>query len=499
MQVINTNVASLNAQRNLGQSQNALSTSLQRLSSGLRINSAKDDAAGLAISERMGGQIRGLDQATRNANDAISLSQTAEGGLGTAGDILQRVRELAVQSANGTNTSSDRQALQLEVSQMQQEINRVASTTQFNGQNILDGTLSNASFQIGANSNQTISFGIGSVSGTAIGNYALKTAVGAGTSTAATTAAGAAAANNVAGQTLTVAGNGTSAAVTVSAGDTANAIAAAVNANSATTGVAAEAKTQATLSSLAQAGTLTFNLYGKNGTAVAIAATVGSTTNLDSLASVINNNTATTGITATSSNGTVTLTSNDGYDIKIENFLNSAGTGGTIAFQGADPFAATATTSGAAVTLGGATGTDSSTVGGRVQFNSSNAYTVTTGTAGTIFAAATPQAGALASVSSIDISTSSGAQDAIKIVDAALNSVNNLRAQMGALQNRFGSTITNLQTTSENLSAARSRVRDADFAKETASLTRGQILQQAGVAMLSQANQLPQQVLQLLR
>src|SRR3954447_8373196 len=152
-QVINTNIASLNAQRNLNSSQGALGTSLQRLSSGLRINSAKDDAAGLAISEHFTAQIRGLNQAVRNANDGISLAQTAEGGLSTLGDLLQRMRELAVQAANGTNSASDRTSLQAEVSQIQQEINRVASTTQFNGQNILDGSLGAAQFQVGANAN----------------------------------------------------------------------------------------------------------------------------------------------------------------------------------------------------------------------------------------------------------------------------------------------------------------------------------------------------------
>ena len=497
--VINTNVASLNAQRNLNTSQTSLSNSLQRLSSGLRINSAKDDAAGLAISERFTAQIRGLNQAGRNANDGISLSQTAEGGLSTSGDLLQRIRELAVQSANGSNSASDRQSLQQEVSQLAQELNRVATTTQFNGQNVLDGSLASAQFQVGANANQTISFGIASAKAADIGNYGLKSASGAGTSSAATTAAGAAANSNLAAQTLTIAGNGTSDTVSVTAGQSAKTVADNINTKSATTGVKASAQTAATLSNLQTAGTLTFNLSGSNGTAVSIGATVSSTSDLSPLAAAINAQTAATGITATVNAGTVTLASKDGYDIKIENLSNSAGAGGTIDLQGLDPFASTTTTSGAAVTLGAAAGSDSSTVGGQLKFSASSGYTVTTDTANTLFAAATPQTSSLASVSLIDVSTVTGATDALAVVDAALTSISNSRASLGALQSRFTSTISSLQTTAENLTAARSRIQDTDFAAETANLTRGQILQQAGTAMLAQANSLPNGVLALLR
>lgn len=495
-QVINTNIASLNAQRNLNMSQNALNTSLQRLSSGLRINSAKDDAAGLAIASRMTSQINGLDQATRNANDGISLSQTAEGGLSTISDLLQRIRELATQSANGTNSSSDRQALQNEVSQLQQEVNRIADTTQFNGLNLLDGTLSSTQFQVGANANQTISVSIGTVRGNSIGNYAVSTASVAGTSVEATTASASAANNRVAAQTLTIAGNGVSKTVAVAAGDSAQKIAASVNALSSSTGVTATAKTYATLGSLATAGTLTFNLYGENSTAVAISATVGSTTDLSSLAQAINAQTATTGISAVDSGGTVQLTSVDGYDIKIEDFSNSAGTGGTIGLTGTD---SSFTAVGGTATLGGATSSDSSTVGGTLAFSSASGYTVTTDTANTLFTATTPNAGVLSAVSGIDISTVSGANDALAVVDAALQTVNGITAGLGAIQNRFSNTITNLQTTSENLSAARSRIQDTDFAAETANLSRAQILQQAGIAMLAQANAVPQNVLTLIK
>jgi flagellin len=497
--VINTNTASLNAQRNLSTSQSSLATSLQRLSSGLRINSAKDDAAGLAIAERFTSQIKGLNQAVRNANDGISLAQTAEGGLGTAGELLQRMRELAVQSANGTNSSSDRASLQQEVSQLAQELNRVASTTQFNGQNVLDGSLSSTQFQVGANANQTINVGIKSAKASDIGNFGLKSSNAALSSADATTAAGAAAPNRVAAQTLTIAGNGTTSTVNVAAGATAQKIADDINTKTSTTGVAATAQTQATLNDLKTAGTLTFNLFGSNGTAVAIGATVNSTSDMSPLAAAINAQTAATGITASVNAGTVTLTSKDGYDIKIEDFVNSAGAGGTIALTGQDPFATTPTGVGSAAILGAATTSDSSTVGGRVKFSGSEGYTVSTDTAGTLFAATTPQASTLNSVANISISTTSGANDAISTIDAALAVISSSRAQLGAVQNRFASTISNLQTTSENLTSARSRIQDADFASETANLTRGQILQQAGTAMLSQANSLPNGVLSLLR
>jgi flagellin len=493
--IINTNVASLNAQRNLGTSQSSLATSLQRLSSGLRINSAKDDAAGLAIAARFTSQINGLDQAARNANDGISLSQTAEGGLATANDLLQRIRTLSVQSANGSNSSSDRTSLQAEVSQLQQEITRIASTTQFNGQNVLDGSLTSVQFQVGANANQTISFGIASSKASDLGNYQVQTSVAAGSSQEATAAAAASANNRVAAQTLTVAGNGTTSAVTVTAGDSAQKVATNVNAVTSTTGVSATAQTNAQFSALATAGTVTFNLYGSNTTAIGVSATVGSTTDLSSLATAINAQTAATGITATSNGATVSLKSADGYDIKIENFLNSAGTGGTIGFTGTTSAGVVV---GSTATLGAATGTDSSSVGVQLSFNSNAGYTVTTSATGTLFAAAT-NAGALSQVATVDISTVSGANNALQVIDSALSTIASTRAKLGALQNRFSNTISNLQTTSENLSASRSRIQDTDFAVETANLTRTQILQQAGTAILAQANALPQTVLSLLK
>jgi flagellin len=254
-QVINTNVMSLNAQRNLSTSGGSLATALQRLSSGLRINSAKDDAAGLAISERMTAQIRGLSQAARNANDGVSLAQTAEGALSQSGALLQRMRELSIQSANSTNSASDRAALQAEVNQIKDELNRVASTTTFNGLKILDGTFQNQKFQVGANANETIGVSLAGVAATDLANYGVSgvnTSANQGTGQATAAAAALPANNTIAAQTLTVSGSKGTSTVTVGAGNSAYTIAANVNAVSGTTGVSAKAYNEATLSGLSE-------------------------------------------------------------------------------------------------------------------------------------------------------------------------------------------------------------------------------------------------------
>jgi flagellin len=484
---INTNIASLNSQRNLNVSQGSLATSLQRLSSGLRINSAKDDAAGLAISERFTSQIRGLNQAVRNANDGISLAQTAEGGLSTAGDLLQRVRELAVQSANGSNSTSDRASLNQEVSQLTQELSRVANTTQFNGQNVLDGSLTNSQFQVGANANQTISVGIASANASDIGNNTIAgslTATGVSQSVAA-------ASNNVTAQTLTIAGNGTTADAIVALGDSAKTIATTVNGNTATTGVTATARTVATIAGVT-AGAVQFTLQGSNAAAVTISATVGGagvSTDLNAIAQAVNAQSGTTSISAVADkSGNLVLTDANGDDIKI--VTTTAATFGTGTIRGADTAVGV---NGATVSLAA-----SATVGGQLTFASENGFSISTGGDTSVLGAASVGS-TLSAVSAIDISTTTGANNALATVDAALTSINNSRASLGAIQNRFASTISNLQSTSENLSAARSRIQDTDFASETANLTRGQILQQAGTAILAQANSLPNGVLALLR
>ncbi|WP_313460078.1 flagellin [Stenotrophomonas sp.] len=403
-QVINTNVMSLNAQRNLSTSGSSLATTIQRLSSGLRINSAKDDAAGLAISERFSTQIRGLDVAVRNANDGISLAQTAEGAMVEIGNNLQRIRELSVQSANATNSDSDREALNAEVKQLVSEIDRVSRQTNFNGTKLLDGSFGGALFQVGADSGQTI--GIKSIVN------ASSSALGGAKFDKSTLAIGVPATNgDVTVKGMTIKGaDGTAytlSDVTVKAG------------------VDAAATQKATVAAVASAINEKMDQAG-------VYATVSTTT------------------------GTIDLTS-------VKNSVDDKGVFNAIT-----------------VTAGTWTGITAPTPA-----------TPTTAVAGA----------ALASqfASDLDISKVAGAQQALSIVDKALTAVNSSRADMGAIQNRFTSTIANLNTTSENLSASRSRIRDTDYAKETAELTRTQILQQAGTAMLAQANQSPQSVMSLLQ
>ncbi|MDX9952069.1 MAG: flagellin [Methylophilaceae bacterium] len=753
-QIINTNIASLNAQRNLNSSQGALATSLQRLSSGLRINSAKDDAAGLAIADRMSSQVRGLNQATRNANDGISLAQVAEGALGETNNILQRIRELSIQSANATNSASDRLALQSEVNQLISELDRIANTTSFNGLKLLDGNFVAQNFQVGAEANQTISVsmsgatgdslginkadtnnsitgienatnggpiaqsrgltrtadslanlafgaetitvtdtsgneytldmttadhasgalssgattgliaqlgaltGVSAVTGTGatadivLGNLSLANTenitfnISDGTSTVAytftngtggaltgdalvaavaadisnsvdggagepsftvsvvdsgandiirisswdkditldtfatsgtgttitfngqtltegatdsavavqqldvTLAAGytiktsvttptatsglftllngiaspvgygnadVSGGNNVAAQTLTINGT-TSKTVNVELNDSARNIAAGINAVADQTGVNATARTLATISGLDTAGVVSFTLFGSNTTGEDISANITDVNDLTELSNAINSQTGKTGIVAKLSvdKASITLEQANGEDIKIQGFNHSAAVASNTApnvvginITGNTGSATTLQAGGGATAAGVAgfiAGTrDSTVVGGNVEFKAVSGYFSVKSSAdeltGGLFSGGANilQASVQQKVSEIDISSSEGANRAIDIVDGALARVNSIRADLGAVQNRFGSTIANLTTTSENLSAARSRIQDADFAAETAAMTRAQILQQAGVAMLAQANTLPQQVLQLLQ
>jgi flagellin len=492
-QVIGTNVASLNAQRNLDHSQGALATSLQRLSSGLRINSARDDAAGLAISQRMTAQIRGLNQAARNANDGISLAQTAEGALGEIGNNLQRLRELAVQSANGTNSSSDRSSLQAEANQLTAEITRVASQTQFNGLNLLDSSFTAANFQVGSNANQTISVSsIADSRASALGSHTLVGNSASGTAGTGSVIAGVATStlsiNGVTSEanlTMTVGGDTTS-AISYAVSSSAKTIAAALQAAGAGLGVTATATNSTTLSGLAAPGTVSFELFGTDTSAVEtpnVSAVIADQNDLSNLVSAINGVQGATGITAaftnTGSKASITLSTTDGRNIGLGNFLNSGA--GVVSFGGQ------------ALTSGGA---DSSIATGTVSIASTKGALTVASSNGDVFAAT---ASSFVSVSALDLSTAAGAQAAIASLDSALSQVNVSRGDLGAYQNRFTSAIANLQTTSENVAAARSRIQDADFAAETAGLTRNQILQQAGIAMLAQANAVPQQVLTLLR
>lgn len=494
MAVINTNTASLNAMRNLTSSQGTLATSLKRLSSGLRINSAKDDAAGLAIASRMTAQVRGLNQAVRNAGDAISLSQTAEGALGESSNILRRIRDLAVQSANDTNSGTDRAALQQEVQQMQQELNRIANDTEFNGKKLLDGSFVSQQFQVGANAHQTIGITMGSAKATEIGNQSLVTG---GTAVIATASVGGGLVvpgNGIQTQTFTVTGGIGSADVDVVQDDSARQIAQNVNVTTEKTGVSASARTTAQLT-VSGADSFAFQIVGENGTAVQISGTVNALdpTDLSGLAAAINAKSGTTGISAAAYSGRIELVSATGDDIGIADMITTSGTG-SVTLTGYDVDGTTLTAP-AQIDDG-----DSAVVAGHVTFAASDAYTITGGT-DDLFTATTGTASssALQSVSTINLGTQLGSNDAISIVDGALGFINSLRAKLGAVQNRVESTVSNLSATAENLTAARSRIEDADFAKETGELARSQVLQQAGMAMLAQANALPNNVLSLLR
>jgi len=398
MSVINTNTISLNAQRNLSSNSASLATTIQRLSSGLRINSARDDAAGLAISERFTTQIRGLNVAVRNANDGVSLAQTAEGALGEVGTNLQRIRELAVQSANATNSQSDRDALNAEVTQLVDEIDRVAKQAEFNGTKLLDGSFLGQLFQVGANAGQAIAI--------------QKTA------------------------------NAQAAALGGAVFDSESLA-------SAATGTATAAATISGISVTDSLGTV----VAIDDVEIAIGDTGAVVTG--KIAAAINAKIGETGVLATADGTTIEFAS-------VRESVNSSG-----AFTG----------------FSIATGTLAS--GSGITLASAPAQNTT--------------APASAFLDDLDISSVKGAGQALAIIDKALTTVNGARADLGAVQNRFQSVVANLNTSAENLTASRSRIRDADYAKETAELTRTQILQQAGTAMLAQANQIPQNVLSLLR
>ena len=494
MTVINTNMMSIGAQGRVGDAGSALSTAMERLSSGMRINSAKDDAAGLAISDRMTSQIRGLNQAVRNANDGVSLAQVAEGALQESGNIMQRMRELAVQSANDTNSAGDRANLQKEVAQLQTELNRIANTTSFNGRNLLDGSFNNAKFHVGFEADQTININVGDARATSIGtNYA---STGAGTGTAATGTL----ANGIAAGTIDVDGSSGSAQIAVNAGDSARDIAEAINLQSDSTGVDAGASTSALLG-VGAAGAVAFDIEGQNEDAgIRVAATLSDAGDLTDLAKAINDVQGKTGVTATLSDdkSQILLENSEGYDISIANVGVSGLTMQGVQAVSDRAVGASAFDSGAGAVATVAAGTGESTVAGTVTFDSSKSYSVTASDA-SLGAAGVATVSSLNDVGSVDVSTQEGANSALNVLDGGLAAISDVRADLGAIMNRFESTMNNLNNVVENTTEARSRITDADFATETAKLSKAQVLQQASMAMLAQANQQPQQVLSLLR
>ncbi|MDE3241135.1 MAG: hypothetical protein KGO52_00270 [Nitrospirota bacterium] len=613
---VNTNIASINSQRNLGISENSLNTALERLSSGLRINHAADDAAGLAISTKLDAQSAGLQQASRNANDAISLAQVAEGSLNTSLNIVQRLRALAVQAASDSNTSSDRATLNQEATQLTQELTRLANATQFNGGNLLDGSFTGKLFQVGSNANQTLSFSLADARATALGKYtsqsvtigsgAAQGVAGSGQLTAgvftvngtnvavtsdssdqvsvltvggsAVSIAGTAGVNTaslgdvVSAASLTVningvsigvsklavgsvgsytsvgslatdivsainaqnitnvtarvvnssyvvleAAKGTNLAITVSAGaigasavnvagifglaagffgsgatavttyngqSSAIAKAASVNAVSSTTGVnAVVTSTSVAFSNAVGAGSLNSGDLIINGTNIG-AVTVTANDSSGALVAAINAQTATTGVSAAVSSGKLTLTATDGRNISIEAASNNAngvnvqttilGNSGNLTFTGVD-----------AIARGGLTlnSTSNITIGGTT----------------TDFGSLTPTTYvATGNLSTLDLTTQTGATNAITQLDSAINSLNSARSTIGAVQSRLQNVISALDTASQNQTAASARIKDADFALETANFTKAQILVQAGTAITAQANSSANVALQLL-
>ena len=518
---INTNVPSLTAQRNLGISQNALNTSINRLSSGLRINSAKDDAAGLAISERFSSQIRGLNQAVRNANDGISMAQTAEGALKASGDILQRIRELAVQSANATNSASDRQALNAEVNQLTAELDRIAKTTDFNGRKLLDGSFTSAQFQVGANANQTITATSSNFSTSAYGNYRIggQAATVSGSagdlnigSTAGAKLSQSGAANSgnsaiSASGTVTINGAYGSAKVEYASGASAADLVANINAQTEKTGVSAIARTEIELSGLASGTSYTLQVASNNDTAqaVSLSFTVGSKVNADGLSDAVkafNDASSKTGVTArlnekgdgivltnAAGNDIKLMNASDGKNVTLKDMSGAALVDGTLEGASGNTFLGASPTTASGVIITGQITLDSSKSFSAVDSNATGGFLTDGAT----------KASQLQKAQDMDVSSVDAANRTLAIVDSAISAIASQRASYGALQSRFETTVANLQTTSENMSASRSRIQDADFASETAALSRAQILQQAGTAMVAQANQLPQGVLALLR
>ena len=431
--VIGTNVASITAQRHLASSRNDLENSMERLSSGNRINSAMDDAAGLAITSRMDSQINGLTQAVRNASDAISLSQTAEGALEESTAILQRMRDLAVQSVSDTNTATDREAINTEVTQLKTELTRIGNTTTFNDQKLLDSSYSAMKFQIGHKNSETTSLTIGDMRSTALGVATAVTAVAAADGTDAVPAG-----------TVVASMAGTNGTALVPAGTVA----------------ASMASTNDGTASTAMVSTMTFTAGAVSGDAVTVG--IGATGSL------------------VDGDFTFTTTTSTAADAATAYVAGASVTGFTLAAVG-DTVTFTQDTASAI--------TNGSTV-------SATQQTEAAATARTLAVAA---ADAVTALSNADVSTQSGAATAILQIDSSIKMVDAERAKLGAFSNRLEHTVANLSSMVENTSAARSRIADADFAVESANLAKNQVLQQAGTAMLSQANASTQNVLSLLK
>jgi flagellin len=511
---LRNNIGALATARNLGSAQAAVDRSMLRLSTGLRINSAADDAAGLALSEKMRAQMGGLVQAARNARDAKSLAQTAEGSLSEASNMLLRMRDLAVSSVNDVNTVGERAALQKELGQLQAEVTRLAATAEFNGQKLLDGTFLGKRFQIGANAGQEVTLSIGGVSASSIGTNVADT--NGSITTVKNLAPSTSGGNGVAAQTLTLTGPSGSTTSAVALNNAASTIAANVNATSATTGITATAETNLQLRSAGLSaavgatvtgdGSISFTLgstsaFAAGTTPVAISAVFRENGDVGTLISAINAQSAATGITAEAgtSSSLLRLRQAEGKDIFIETVQvrDASGTvvgGQAILAQGLRRTGSGVATSGAEVPFPVNSG---GVVGGTVTLRATGPLTVATSATGTLLTTSTVAASS-STLSGLSVLTADGAAAALGVIDGAISSVNNERANLGAFQNRIDATVANLESTVENLSLAESRIRDADIAFEATALARSLVLVEAGVAVMAQANQSPRLALRLL-
>lgn len=488
--IINTNVSALNTLNALNSTQGSLNTYLQQLSTGKQINGPADNPAGYAIAQRFQTQINGLNQAVSNGNQAVSLVQTATGAIQNQTSLLQQIRTTAVQAANASNTSQDRQALQGVVSQLLAQVQTIATQTQFNGQNLLDGTFSGAQFQVGSNANQIINVSISNSQSNAIGNNTLAASTGGVyTTSGAFTNGGytlgsaftiSSGGGNFTAGSVSISGSAGAGSVTVAADESANNIAASVNAVSQSTGVTATATNSVAFT--VTSGSFAFSL--SNGTSGSASNTVNISANvtgvnptgLSGLVSAINNSTAQTGVAASvNSSNQLVLTQSNGQNMLFSGFGGS----GTLAAGG--------------TTLSSGASSGVALVQGAVQFQSTQGYALSGGSK-----IGLTDISNLTAVSTVNVSTAEGAQQAISVVDQAINTLNQQNGSLGAIQNRIQASVSNDQTTATNLQSAQSVVQDANIAQATSQLTKYQILQQAGISTLAQANALQQSYLKLL-
>ncbi|WJN52910.1 flagellin [Pseudomonas asiatica] len=487
---VNTNIASITTQGNLTKASNAQTTSMQRLSSGLRINSAKDDAAGLQIANRLTSQINGLGQAVKNANDGISIAQTAEGAMQASTDILQKMRTLALSSATGSLSAEDRKSNNDEYQALTAELNRISETTTFGGQKLLDGSYGTKAIQVGANANETINLSLDNVSAKSIGSQQVKSVAVAATPT------------GVAANTITVTGNGQTKDVDIKAGDSAKTIAA--NLNGSIGGLTATASTEVKFAvdstqftAADPSANFSMTVGGQTVKFVGV-------TDTASLADQLKSNAAKLGISVNydeSNGGSLSIKSDTGENVEFSAADKGSVDALTMNVKGGDgEYSTTAIKMEEADAAATPPVTGKTVVTGAISLDSAKGYSLTgAGVTGLFDAAGTAVTSAKTSIAETNVTDATSAQNALAVIDKAIGSIDSVRSGLGATQNRLQTTVDNLQNIQKNSTAARSTVQDVDFASETAELTKQQTLQQASTAILSQANQLPSSVLKLLQ